>query len=368
MANKNDSYSKSGVGYSSIDPIKVLAQKLAVSTSDNLKNFEAKEIAASRGESAYVWEEADAYRALVIEGLGTKNLVADEMRKISGKSYYDQLAQDTVAMIVNDLVCVGALPQVINAYFGIGDSKWLEDKQRASDLVTGWAKACQMSGAVWGGGETPVLKGVINPATIDLAGSSVGIIKPKDRLVLGDKLQIGDAIVLIGSSGIHANGLTLARKVADGLPDGYATKLEDSRLYGEALLTPTNIYVDLVRSLLEQNLDIHYMVNITGHGWRKLMRATQPFSYVIEQVSEPTAEFKFIQKQAGISDQEMYGTFNMGAGFAVMLPVGDADQVLQTAKKLNLQAWTAGKVEAGPKQVVIKPKNITFAADALEVR
>jgi len=134
------------------------------------------------------------------------------------------------------------------------------------------------------------------------------------------------------------------------------------------LLTPTNIYVDLVRSLLEQNLDIHYMVNITGHGWRKLMRATQPFSYVIEQVSEPTAEFKFIQKQAGISDQEMYGTFNMGAGFAVMLPVGDADQVLQTAKKLNLQAWTAGKVEAGPKQVVIKPKNITFAADALEVR
>src|SRR6185312_3058633 len=123
-----------------------------------LKRFDSLEIAASRGESAYVWEEKDSYRAIVVEGLGTKNLVADETRKFTNKTHYEAIAQDTVAMIVNDLVVVGADPQVVNAYFAIGNSDWFSDNERATDLVEGWAKACEMSGAVWGGGETPTLK------------------------------------------------------------------------------------------------------------------------------------------------------------------------------------------------------------------
>lgn len=368
MSDSAKTYAASGVDYSAIDPIKVLSQQRAAETASNLSQFNASEVRASRGESAYVWEEADAYRALVIEGLGTKNLVADAVREFTGKTHYDSIAQDTIAMIVNDLVVVGALPQVVNAYFAIGDSEWMRDEARATDLINGWGAACQSIGATWGGGETPTLKNIIEPGTIDLGGSAVGIINPKERLVLGDKLAAGDAIVLIESSGIHANGITFVRSLAEKNPDIYKTELSDGRTFGEALLTPTHLYVNLVRSLMEAGLDLHYMVNITGHGWRKLMRATAEFSYVMQAVPPVPAEFTFMQEAAGAEAKEMYGNFNMGAGFAVYLPSEQAEQVVSAAQAQGLQAWVAGRVEAGPKQVVIEPNNITFAGDTLEVR
>ena len=271
-------------------------------------------------------------------------------------------------MIVNDLIVVGALPQVVNAYFAIGDSSWMDDKERASDLINGWAKACELACAAWGGGETPALKGIINPDTIDLAGSAVGIINPKERLVLGDKLEAGDSIVLVASSGIHANGLSLARSIADDLPEGYATVMPDGRSYGEALLTPTPIYVSLVRELLEAKIDIHYMVNVTGHGWRKLMRATKDLSYTIDTLPEVQAEFLFMQEQAGISDSEMYASFNMGAGFAIYVPSSEAQKVVDLAAKAGHKAWVAGSASLGAKQVTITPKNIVYTSDSLEVR
>lgn len=361
-------YAEAGVDYSKMDPIKVLAQKNAQKTAKNLKSFGMSELTASRGESAYVWEEPDAYRAIVVEGLGTKNLIADNTRKITGKTYYDQIAQDAVAMIVNDLIVVGALPQVVNAYFAIGDSNWMTDKERAADLINGWSAACNAIGATWGGGETPTLKGVIEPATIDLGGAAVGIIKPKKRLVLGDKLTDGDTVVLIESSGIHANGITLVRKLIEKLPKGYGTKLSDGRILGDALLTPSHLYVSLVRDLLEANLDLHYMVNITGHGWRKLMRASKNFTYIMTDIPNPQLEFEFIQKHLDINDAEMYASFNMGAGFAVYVPEKHAQKVVIAARKRKLKAWVAGRVKKGPKQVIIEPLNITFAGDSLEVR
>lgn len=367
MSKSNDAYASAGVDYSAMDPIKVLAQKKAAGTSSNLIAHNASEVTASRGESAYVWEEADSYRALVVEGLGTKNLVADAMRD-GDTTYYDQIAQDTVAMIVNDLIVVGALPEVVNAYFAIGDSAWMSDEKRAADLINGWAHACDLAGAAWGGGETPTLKGIINPDTIDLGGSAVGIINPKDRLVLGDALAAGDSIILVASSGIHANGLTLARSVGDSLASGFKTKLSDGRSYGEALLTPTPIYVPLVRDVLNANIDVHYMVNITGHGWRKLMRATKDFRYKLTMVPPVPTELSFIQEQANITLEEMYGNFNMGAGFALFVPKNEADKTVEIIKSAGFEAWVAGSVEAGDKAVEIEPLGITFASESLEVR
>ena len=361
-------YAEAGVDYSAMDPIKVLAQQSAKKTASQLTAFDAREVAESRGESAYVWEEQDAYRALVVEGLGTKNLVADAMRSFTGKTYYDSIAQDTVAMIVNDLIVVGALPQVVNAYFAIGNSDWMRDEVRARDLIDGWAAACMKSGATWGGGETPTLKGIINPDTIDLGGSAIGIINPKERLVLGDKLTSGDAIVLIESSGIHANGITFVRSLADKDPELYTTALPDGRLFGEAILTPTHLYTALVRDMLEAHLGIHYMVNITGHGWRKLMRATQSFSYIINKELAVPEEFVLMQTLSGASDMEMYGNFNMGAGFAIYLPQGDAEKAIEIANNLGFKAIIAGRVEDGPSQVVIASKDIIFSGDTLEVR
>ncbi len=368
MTKKQDGYSKAGVDYSKMDPIKLLAQKKAKSTSSQLNFFGMKEVASSRGESAYVWEEPKNYRALVIEGLGTKNLIADAMRKITGKTYYDAIAQDTIAMVVNDLVVVGALPQVINAYFAVGDSGWLTDERRASDLINGWATACKFAGATWGGGETPTLKGIVDPKTIDLGGSAIGIVRKKKHLVLGDKLEAGDKIVFIQSSGIHANGITLIRSLANKNSKLYKTKMSDGRIFGEALLTPCPIYVSLVKALQDNNIPTHYMVNVTGHGWRKLMRATKPFSYEIDFVPEPQAEFVMIQQHSGMTDHEMYGNYNMGVGFAVYVPAKYATKVVAIAKGVKLKAWVAGSVVKGPKQVIIKDKKIKFDGDSLGVR
>jgi phosphoribosylformylglycinamidine cyclo-ligase len=368
LAKPIKTYAASGVDYSAVDPIKVLAQKRAADTAPNLSRFDSRELGQSRGESAYVWEEGDVYRSLVIEGLGTKNLVADAVREFSGRTHYDSIAQDTIAMIVNDLIVVGALPQVVNAYWAVGNSDWMLDKERAQDLINGWGAACQAIGAAWGGGETPMLKDIIEQGTIDIGGSAVGVINPKERLVLGDKLAAGDSIVLIESSGIHANGITFVRSLADKDPDIYKSKLADGRLFGEAILTPTHLYVNLVKVLLEAKLDIHYMVNITGHGWRKLMRAAQPFTYVINEVPSVQEEFTFMQKKSGADDKEMYGNFNMGAGFAIYLPASQAQQVIGIARRIGLKALIAGEVKEGPKEVIIRPKKITFTGDTLEVR
>jgi len=361
-------YAASGVDYSSVDPIKVLAQQQAAGTAGNLASFAATELTASRGESAYVWEEADAYRSLVIEGLGTKNLVADAVSEFTNKSHYDAIAQDAIAMIVNDLIVVGALPQVINAYWAVGDPNWMRNQDRAHDLIMGWGATCQAIGATWGGGETPMLKDIIMPGTIDIGGAAVGVINPKDRIVLGDKLCEGDSIVLIASSGIHANGITFVRSLAEANPDIYKTKLSSGQTFGELILKPTFLYVELVRNLMKAGLDLHYMVNITGHGWRKLMRATKAFRYVITQTPPVWDEMNFMQAESGASDEEMYGNFNMGAGFAIYVPQAQAEQVVKIANDCQLEAWEAGHVEAGSKQVVIEPKNITFAGDSLEVR
>jgi len=368
MKKQKITYSSTGVNYSLMDPIKKLAQEKAKATSKNFKSFKIKEVSKSRGESAYVWEEKDSYRAFVIEGLGTKNLVADEARKFTKKTYYDVLAQDTVAMIVNDLIVVGAAPQVVNAYWAVGNSEWFNDSQRAKDLINGWAKACNLAGAVWGGGETPTLKGVVQQEAIDLAGSALGIIKPKKRLTLGNKLKAGDAILLVESRGIHANGLTLARSIASKLSKGYETKLSDGKTYGESLLVPTHIYANLVQSLFKAGIDIHYMVNITGHGWRKLMRANRELTYLIERVPKPQAVFDFIQKHSGNSDEEMYGNFNMGAGFAIFLPEKQVLKAQKIAKKSGFKSLKAGIVKKGPKQVIIKPKKLVFKSESLAIR
>jgi len=360
-------YKESGVDYETIDYIKRIAQLAGKKTVNNLpKNY--KEIIQSRGESAHVVDTGEYYFASVIEGLGTKNLVADEMYRLTGKTYYYSLAYDTVAMIINDLITVGAKPLTLMAYWAAGSSDWFKDKKRADDLVSGWTKASQDSGVIWGGGETPVLSEIINKDAIDLAGACFGIINPKKNLCLGKKLQAGDRIILFESSGIHANGLTLARKIAESLPEGYLTKVNKKQTYGQALLEPTIIYAQLIRELLKNTIDIHYMVNITGHGWRKLMRHQKSLTYRITDLPPVPPVLKFIVEQGKLDESEAYGNFNMGAGFAIFVPEKDVDQVLNFAKQNQIKVYNYGLVEEGEKKVIIEPINIIFAKESLQVR
>jgi phosphoribosylformylglycinamidine cyclo-ligase len=362
-------YAGSGVDYDALDPFKRRAQLAGRSTADVIRRLGVSEVETSRGESAYLVETPDSYLAHVEEGLGTKNLVADAMyRLIPSRSYYDHIAQDTVAMIVNDMITLGALPLAVAMHLGVGSSDWFKDERRAEDLVNGWRKACQLARCAWGGGETPTLSGVVEAAAVVLAGSAIGMIRPKGRLIRAN-IQHGDAIVVFESSGIHANGLTLARAIAERAPNGYLTPLRDGRTYGEALLDPTHIYVGVIEDCLNRGVDIHYAVNITGHGWRKLMRAPAPFAYVVERIPAAPPIFDFIQSIGGVDDSEAYGNFNMGAGFAIYVPEADVAIVLDIAKSFPFQAFRAGHIEkSGSKRVVITPKGLEYSADTLGVR
>ncbi len=368
MSKKKITYAQVGDNYDTKDPINKLSQQAAQATAVNLKKNRFQEISDTRGESAFVWKQGNVYMASVLECLGTKNLVADAMREITGKTYYDVIAHDTVATFINDLTTVGAKPLVVHAYWAVEDNSWLEDRQRMTDFITGWKNACNLAGATWGGGETPTLKGIVTPKTADLAGSVVGIIKNKKRLLLDTKLKPGDRIILLKSNGINANGLSLARAIAKKIEQGFATRLPSGKLYAEAILTKTNIYANVVQKLLDAEINLHYIVNITGHGLRKIMRARQDFTYIIEKMFEPQPIFHFIQKHANLDDKEMYQTYNMGMDYALFLPQSQVKRALATIKKHKFNAIDAGYVEKGKRRVVIVPKNITYEADSLDLR
>lgn len=363
---KKITYSHVGDDYSTKDPVKKIAQVAATQTKVLDTNF--KEISKSRGESAFVWKVNGQLFASVIEGLGTKNLVADETRKITGKTYYDVIGHDTVATIINDLISTGARPKVIHAYWAIEDNSWLADQKRLDDLIMGWSDACKISGATWGGGETPTLKGIMQKQTAELGGSAIGVFKDEKDLITDDKLKKGDRIIFLKSNGINANGLSLARAIAKKLKNGYATRLKNNQILGEAILTKTNIYAKLIADLLDANIDIHYISNITGHGLRKVMRARGDFTYVIEKIFEPQEIFNFIQKEANLSDSEVYDTYNMGEDYAIFLPQKDVNAAIKIIEKNKFTSLNAGYIEKGKKQVIIKPKNVTFKAETLDLR
>ncbi len=168
---QNMTYAGTGVDYDAMDPFKRACQIAAASTAPQLISHSFKELTWSRGESAYLMSVPNGdIVAHVEEGLGTKNLVADAMSRITGKSYYDQCAQDTVAMIVNDMITLGVMPVSVAMHLAVDSSEWFNNKQRTEDLIKGWADACKLAGCVWSGGETPTLKGIIEPDTSLLSG------------------------------------------------------------------------------------------------------------------------------------------------------------------------------------------------------
>ncbi len=368
MPNAPLDYQSAGVDYHRIDALKIRAQQAARGTARHLAGHGAREIESSRGESAYVVETHGVLIASIVECLGTKSLVADAMRQVSGRSHYDTIAQDTVAMAVNDLVTVGAAPISVHAYWAAGGSDWFSDLPRMEDLVRGWQAACDVCEMSWGGGETPALAGVVAPGSIDLAASCVGIVPSRAHLTLGAQLHAGDAIVLLAASGIHANGVSLARKLAEGLPQGYGTRLADGRWFGEAVLDPTVLYPPVIKALWAAEVLPHYCVNITGHGWRKLMRHAADFTYRMHTLPPVPEVLGFMQREGRMEAREAYGSLNMGAGFALFVAPSDVAATIAAAAKAGVAAWACGVVDDGPRRVFIEPLGIEYAADELALR
>ncbi len=363
---EDDAYRAAGVDYNALDAGKRLAMAKALSTSPLLAARGGRALDASRGEPAFVFEHRGQTLAFVVEGLGTKSIVARHVLERQGIDRFADVAYDTVAAILNDLCCVGALPLVVNAYFATGASEWYLQAERSASLLEGWRRACADAGCVWGGGESPSLPGMLAEQDIELAGAAVGAVPEGHGAILGERLEPGDEIVLVASSGLHANGASLARMVAARLPDGYATALAGTTL-GEALLEPSVMYVPLVAALLEADVPLTYLSHVTGHGLLKLMRPDRPLRYRIEHLPEVPPVLSFLVEQARMDAQAAYSTFNMGAGFALYCSPGAGAGIVATAERLGLGALLAGRVEEGPREVVLEPIGVRFAGERLEL-
>jgi phosphoribosylformylglycinamidine cyclo-ligase len=357
-------YRQAGVDYDVLDAAKRAALAQALATSPLLERRGGRALDASRGQPAFVFSLGETRLAFVVEGLGTKSIIARQYEELTGESRFDAVAYDTVAAIVNDLCCVGAAPLVVNAYYATGSGDWYAG-ERADRLRDGWRRACEDAGATWGGGESPTLPGLVDPAEIELAGAAVGVVPDGVEPILGQDLAPGDAIVFVASSGLHANGASLARKVAEGLPDGLLTELPDGRRFGEALLDPSVVYAELVTRILAAGAHVTYLSHVTGHGFLKLMRTGSPLTYRIASVPPVPPVLTFLAERAGMSAREAYTTLNMGAGFAVYCRAADAEAVVREATGLGLVASLAGAVEEGPRRVIVEPVDVVLEGEEM---
>jgi phosphoribosylformylglycinamidine cyclo-ligase len=366
------SYRAAGVDYDALDAAKRLAMAKALSTSSLLAVAGARALDSSRGEPAFVFELDRRTLAFVVEGLGTKSIIARQVLEGQGINRFGDVAYDTVAAILNDLCCVGALPLVVNAYFATGASEWYGESERAEALLEGWRRACADACCAWGGGESPSLPGLLDEREIELAGAAVGVVPEGRSPILGQALQAGDEIVLVASGGLHANGASLARLLAGRLPHGYATELPSDRgsaptTLGEALLEPSLMYVPLMSSLLREGVRLSYVSHVTGHGLLKLMRPEAPLTYRIERLPEVPEVLSFLVAQAGLDAHAAYSTFNMGSGYALYCAAGEGGAIVRTAEGLGLRALLAGRVEEGPRQVILEPVGVRFAGEELQL-
>ena len=282
------------------------------------------------------------------DGVGTKLRLAIDLKK------HDTIGIDLVAMCVNDLVVQGAEPLFFLDYYATGKL----EVDVASDVVKGIAEGCVQSGCALVGGETAEMPGMYHAGDYDLAGFCVGVVE-KSKIIDGSKVQAGDALIALGSSGPHSNGYSLIRKVIDVAGVNPATEQLVGKALGDQLLAPTRIYVKSVLELIEK-VDVHAIAHLTGGGfWENIPRVLPDNTKAVidEKSWEWQPVFKWLQEKGNIDSYEMYRTFNCGVGMVIALPQADVEKALNLLRQAGENAWLIGQIESlnpGEKQVIIR--------------
>ncbi len=302
------------------------------------------------GHYAGMIEFGEYALVLCTDGVGSKVKIAEQIKK------YDTVGIDCIAMNVNDAICVGAEPLSFVDYLAIDNPDPKITKEIGKGLYEG-AKQANISII---GGETASLPEIING--FDLAGTCLAYVK-KDEIITGEKIESGDIIIGIKSSGIHSNGYTLARKVIQNADlfytDKFPNNIYQNKTIGEILLIPTQIYVKEVVELLKQ-IKPNGIAHITGGGLLNLKRLNKNVKYVIDDPFEPQDIFKFLKESGNIDDKEMYKTFNMGMGLAVIVDKKDSEKTLKILKRYSKKdVKIVGKIEKG-KGVEITSLNLKY--------
>ena len=328
-------YSDSGVD---IDLEEVTVSKLAEKLKPTLKY---QDIITESGHFAALVKMGDRGIAMSTDGVGSKILIAKMMEK------YDTVGIDCIAMVVNDILCVGAEPIALVDYLAVENP----DPEVAEQIAEGLAKGAEISNIAIIGGETASLPEIVRD--FDLAGTGIGFVDI-DKIITGENISEGDVLIGLGSSGIHSNGLSLARKallennkfnVNDTLPNDSTTTI------GEELLKPTEIYVKPIVKLLKENLNIKGLAHITGGGFTNLKRLKKGIGFDVDNLPEPQEIFKLIYNQ-DVTLEEMYKVFNMGVGFVVIAPEEESEEIIDILNK-DCEACKIGKVTSNPDKVIV---------------
>jgi phosphoribosylformylglycinamidine cyclo-ligase len=254
--------------------------------------------------------------ALSADGVGTKVIVAEQLGR------FDTVGIDCVAMNANDVVCVGAEPIAVLDYLAVEEP----EPGMLEQIARGLKEGAEQAGVEIPGGELAVMPELIrghpSPRGFDLLGFCVGLV-PLDAIVTGGRIEPGDAVIGLPSSGVHSNGLTLARCVLRDLSE---TPSElGGRTVGEELLRPTAIYVRAALELLRSDVDVRGLAHITGDGLLNLLRLEAPVGYRIEEPLPRPPVFDLIAERGGVAETELHEVFNLGCGFCCVVPAADAD-------------------------------------------
>lgn len=276
------------------------------------------------------------------DGVGTKLKLAFMVDK------HDTIGIDCVAMCVNDIVAQGAEPLYFLDYVAVGKAV----PEKIEQIVKGVADGCVQSGAALIGGETAEMPGLYEEDEYDLAGFAVGAAE-KANIVTGEKIQEGDVLIGIASSGVHSNGYSLVRKImfadAGFTPDTVVAGYEQLGPIGEALLTPTKLYAKPVLDVLKE-VDVHGMAHITGGGFYENLPRMMPAGLAteVDLGTWPVLPiFDLLAEQGKLQQKDLYNVFNMGIGFVLAVPVAHAEKVIELVEKHGEKAYTIGRVVAG---------------------
>ena len=279
------------------------------------------------------------------DGVGTKLKLAFLMDK------HDTIGEDCVAMCANDVICTGASPMFFLDYMALGKNI----PEKVATIVTGVAEGCKKANCSLVGGETAEMPGFYPEDEYDLAGFCVGVVDKK-KIIDSKTIEIGDKVIGLASSGVHSNGFSLVRKVFDVNEENLKEYVEElGKTVGEALLEPTRIYVKPILKLIEE-VKVKGISHITGGGfYENLPRMLREgVSLKIDKNSyEVPALFKLIASRGNIPERDMYNTFNMGIGMAVIVPADQVDKAINLLKEAGEEAYLIGEVIEGNKEVIM---------------
>lgn len=279
------------------------------------------------------------------DGVGTKLKLAFLMDK------HDTIGEDCVAMCANDVICTGASPMFFLDYMALGKNI----PEKVATIVAGVAEGCKKANCSLIGGETAEMPGFYPVDEYDLAGFCVGIVDKK-KIINNKTIEIGDKVIGLKSSGVHSNGFSLVRKVFDVNKENLNEYVESlGCTVGEALLKPTKIYVKPILKLIEQ-VKVKGISHITGGGFYENMprMLREGVALKIDKNSyEVPPIFKLIAERGNIPERDMYNTFNMGIGMAVIVPESEVEKSLEILKQAGEEAYLIGEVIAGNKEIIV---------------